>query len=357
MRCLQLEYYSYQEPIKYGQEAIHILESLCKEISTLYTSAVYKDVCNTLYNVYGIIADKPNEYKYNRILLDILKSENNTNSDDYRQKLIDVFESAVDIGEYKYALTISKEVESLIPKYSACPDKDLYHFVGHMIDICSNLEMYNKSLEYSQKRLNLLPKIIKDNDLLNLQITKIYSWQSGLFKTHLNDKTQASNTLLLAEEAFNKIKNKDNDAVRYMEANILAQKADIEEDFNKSISIYSKALEIYTKLEEGLKTRITSSKETGNKIVDISAEQLELKYALQDVCGSISTSNPAFCAFINCQNDKIPSVSSVFCMEITYFNFGHFSFTTASTSARTSSITNTVASALSINSHISLNDI
>ena len=279
----------YQEPIKYGQEAIHILESLCKEISTLYTSAVYKDVCNTLYNVYGIIADKPNEYKYNRILLDILKSENNTNSDDYRQKLIDVFESAVDIGEYKYALTISKEVESLIPKYSACPDKDLYHFVGHMIDICSNLEMYNKSLEYSQKRLNLLPKIIKDNDLLNLQITKIYSWQSGLFKTHLNDKTQASNTLLLAEEAFNKIQNKDNDAVRYMEANILAQKADIEEDFNKSISIYSKALEIYTKLEEGLKTRITSSKETGNKIVDISAEQLELKYALQDVCGSIST--------------------------------------------------------------------
>lgn len=280
----------YSNAVAVGENAVKIMTSLYNnDKSLLFNNTTYKDVCNTLYNVYGIIADKPNEYKYNRILLDILKSENSTNSDDYRQKLIDVFESAVDIGEYKYALTISKEVESLIPKYSACPDKDLYHFVEHMIDICSNLEMYNKSLEYSQKRLNLLPKIIKDNDLLNLQITKIYSWQSGLFKTHLNDKTQASNTLLLAEEAFNKIQNKDNDAVRYMEANILAQKADVEEDFNKSISIYSKALEIYTKLEEGLKTRITSSKETGNKIVDISAEQLELKYALQDVCGSIST--------------------------------------------------------------------
>lgn len=293
LRALTTDYWlvgKYSNAVTVGENAVRTMTSLYNsDKSLLFNNTTYKDVCNALYNVYGIIADKRNEYKYNCILFDILKFENKTDSDEYHQKLIDVFECAVDVGEVKYALSIAGEVEKLIPKYSADPNVDFYHFWGHMIDLYSHMGAHDKSLEYSQKRLSLLPAIVTEGDQLNLQIAKIYLWQSALYSKHLDDKDCAKRTLQMAENCYEKIRSIDSDAVVYLNAQILSAEADMEGDYNSSLDMYKQALNMYQQLRDSLQNRISPQDKKGDKLENVTQEQLDLKYALQDINNSIST--------------------------------------------------------------------
>jgi tetratricopeptide (TPR) repeat protein len=238
----------YSDAIASGEEAVKIIENLYNnDQSLLYKDTIYYEVCNALYNVYGIITDKRNKYKYNCILLDILKSENKTDSDEYHKQLIYAFNDAVDIGEYNYALSIAADVEKLIPQYSKSPDEDLYYFFGSLQEVAGRVRDYNTGIDCTNKRLALLPKLASGDTLSYNNVDNYIMLSQLYYEAGTEDKAQMA--IELAERECASIKNMPDLEVKELFACLYQAKGRVSDSYDVSLQAYAKALNLFEQLE------------------------------------------------------------------------------------------------------------
>ena len=275
------------EAIAHGEKAITILEKLYNgDTKVMHKLEDYYTICNALSNVYGIISDSRNEFKYRLFLIDILLSQSKNNSDEYNQHLIRLFDLAAEIGEYKYALSIANVVETLIPKYSSSPDEDMYFFLGTLSEIWIKFREFQSASTCFNKRLSLLPKLYNGEDLIYERACN-YSTLSQIYK-ELGDLVNANNAINLAEKDALSCKNQSNLAIQELFAHIYHMKGYITSEYEDALKLYSQSLEIFFQLEQSCKNQIRINSSGNDQLMTADANQIFVQNMLYVIKAHIS---------------------------------------------------------------------
>lgn len=242
-----------EEATIYYRQTIALLENLYKDKDSLYTQDIYYKAINTLS---AITSDTKEEYKYEVLIREIQQFNGLAKTEEYCQNLVDLFQTAISIGEYTYAASIAQELEPLIPRFSESPDNDFYQLYGRLYEVYAKSGDYKQALVYCDKSLALINKIFSGNDLL-YQKAQLYYGKAQVYGL-CNLKKQASATL---DKAFllNAKLPQDNANVILQRAALLQTKGTDLLDYEEGIKAIDEALALYEIQRDSLQRKIDSS--------------------------------------------------------------------------------------------------
>lgn len=256
--------------IYYGQ-TIALLENLYKDKNSLYTQEIYYKAINTLST---ITSNTKEEFKYEVLIREIQRFNGLAETEEYCQNLVDLFQTAISIGEYTYAASIAQELEPLIPRFSESPDNDFYQLYGRLYEVYAKSGDYKQALVYCDKSFALINKIFSGNDLL-YQKAQLYYGKAQVYGL-CNLKKQASATL---DKAFllNAKLPQDNVNVILQRAALLQMRGSDLLDYEEGIKLIDEAITLYGIQRDSLQRKIDNSPNAENNDI------FELKQQIIDI--------------------------------------------------------------------------
>lgn len=253
----------------YYRLAAALLESMFQDKKSLYDQDLYYDIIRALAI---ISSDKAKKYEYEKLIREILKSREETDSTEYGQNLKALFMTAKSLGEYNYAISIAQELEDLIPNFSDSPNEDYYYLYGYLCDIYNQARDYNQALTFCDKTLMLVDKVFSgENKLYNK--AQIYYGKAQILDL-CNQREQAADIL---KEAFrlNAQLPQDNLNVILQRGGLLQERGSLTLNYEDGIRNFDEAIALYEAQKDTIQRKadtIFHQQETTDENADVISE-------------------------------------------------------------------------------------
>jgi CHAT domain-containing protein len=154
-----------KQAIAYGKQAEKLLVDSKKDQEELFQDSMYYKVVDALALKYGLISNYTEELPCRQICCSIFLYNNQKNTKEYYDAVMNLFICAYNAGEYALVQQYGPILESMIFSFSETPTEDAFMYVGYMGDMYMKTGNYQEGLAYCDEALGLLPQLLNGDAL------------------------------------------------------------------------------------------------------------------------------------------------------------------------------------------------
>lgn len=250
--------------IIYGKRAEQLLQQTHRSSEELYLDPKYYDIVSDLARRNDIKSDYISSLHYHSICREILINRGAINSEDYYKELLACFSRAYEVGEYRLANSMGRELEPLIFKYSEKPLEFAYSYASSMYDISSNLGNFEDALRYCDDMYSLAEQINEEPDWY--ERANFYYSKASVF--HLMGRTdEALSYIKEAKGIITKLQ-ETTEPLLLIKSNMLGLESQMVLKFDEAISKSDSALMICENLLEEANNKMPLSSNGSYSFID-----------------------------------------------------------------------------------------